>query len=81
MLRAFPKLNPLNRHFSFLHEDSKIKHLFRHHSPNVYHNLSIPELYEIAINREPSNPMTKPSRISSTGAMMSYSGERTGRSP
>ena len=73
--------NKIRKEFSFLHEDSKIKHLFRHHSRNVYHNLSIPELYELSISKEPANPHTLTSKVANSGAMVAYSGERTGRSP
>ncbi|MCG8331464.1 MAG: phosphoenolpyruvate carboxykinase (ATP) [Chitinophagales bacterium] len=41
----------------------------------IYRNLSVPELYEIALRTE------KGSAISDTGALLVYSGEKTGRSP
>ncbi len=45
------------------------------HTPEVYRNLSVPELYEKALRLE------KGTAISDTGALMAYSGEKTGRSP
>jgi len=45
-------------------------------------NLSTPELYDIACQHlRPSDFLTKPSTVSSTGAMVAFSGDRTGRSP
>ena len=41
----------------------------------IHRNLSVPELYEIALRTE------KGSAISDTGALLVYSGEKTGRSP
>lgn len=48
---------------------------------NVFHNLSVAELYKQAIMKEPRNPLTKASQLASNGAIISYSGERTGRVP
>lgn len=45
------------------------------HTPEVYRNLSVPELYEKALRLE------KGTAISDKGALMAYSGEKTGRSP
>lgn len=42
---------------------------------NIYRNLSTPELYEIALRAE------KGTAISDVGALLVYSGEKTGRSP
>jgi phosphoenolpyruvate carboxykinase (ATP) len=44
-------------------------------SDNIYRNTSVPELYEIALRYE------KGSAISDVGALLCYSGEKTGRSP
>ena len=41
----------------------------------IHRNTSVPELYEIALRNEPG------SAISDVGALMVYSGEKTGRSP
>ena len=41
----------------------------------IYRNLSVPELYEIALKRE------KGTAISDVGALLVYSGKKTGRSP
>ncbi len=43
--------------------------------PNIHRNTSVPRLYEIALRYEEGTA------ISSTGALMVYSGEKTGRSP
>ncbi len=42
---------------------------------NIHRNLSVPELYEIALRRE------KGTAISDKGALLVYSGTKTGRSP
>ncbi len=42
---------------------------------DIYRNTSVPVLYEIGLRRE------KGTAISSVGALMTYSGEKTGRSP
>jgi len=47
----------------------------------AYRNLQVAELYEVGASREPVNPGTTKSVISSTGALCAYSGEKTGRSP
>jgi len=44
-------------------------------TPKIYRNLSVPRLYEIALQTE------KGSIISDKGALIVYSGEKTGRSP
>lgn len=44
-------------------------------APTIYRNLSVPALYEMAIKNE------KGSIISDKGALIVYSGEKTGRSP
>ena len=41
----------------------------------IYRNTSVPALYEIALRHE------KGTAISDTGALLVYSGEKTGRSP
>ncbi|NJL75436.1 MAG: phosphoenolpyruvate carboxykinase (ATP), partial [Saprospiraceae bacterium] len=41
----------------------------------IYHNESVPKLYEIALSLE------KGTTISDKGALLVYSGEKTGRSP
>ncbi|MCB9309079.1 MAG: phosphoenolpyruvate carboxykinase (ATP) [Lewinellaceae bacterium] len=43
--------------------------------PTIYRNLSVPKLYEMALQFE------KGSAISDKGALLVYSGEKTGRSP
>ena len=43
--------------------------------PEVFRNLSVPELYELAIVHEPGT------QIASSGALVAYSGAKTGRSP
>lgn len=45
------------------------------HTKEVWRNASVPQLYELALKYE------KGSAISSTGALLVYSGEKTGRSP
>lgn len=47
----------------------------------VYRNLSVPEYYEISMIRGPSNPQTRRTLISNTGAMCAYSASATGRTP
>ncbi|CAD8062632.1 unnamed protein product [Paramecium primaurelia] len=52
------------------------------HNATVVRNASTPELYEIAAMDPLSpDPETRQGSISSTGAMVAYSGRRTGRSP
>ena len=49
---------------------------------NIVRNLYYAEIYEAACQAlKPANPDTKPTCISATGAMVAYSGDRTGRSP
>ena len=49
---------------------------------DVYHNLSIAEIYEKEIEFNiPNDPNVLPNQITSTGAMAAYSGLKTGRSP
>lgn len=49
------------------------------HNVTVVRNASTPELYEIAAMDPLSpDPETRPGSISSTGAMVAYSGRRTG---
>ena len=43
--------------------------------PAVYRNLSVPQLYEMALKYEEG------SKISNKGSLLVYSGEKTGRSP
>ena len=45
------------------------------HTKEIWRNASVPKLYELALIHE------KQSAISNTGALMVYSGEKTGRSP
>lgn len=45
------------------------------HTEKIFRNRSVPELYEIALEME------KGTAISDVGALMVYSGEKTGRSP
>jgi phosphoenolpyruvate carboxykinase (ATP) len=48
----------------------------------IYRNLSVGELYEIAFTDTTSaDPITPPTTINSTGAMVAFSGKRYGRSP
>ena len=42
---------------------------------DIFRNTSVPQLYEIALRRE------KGTAISDVGALLVYSGEKTGRSP
>lgn len=48
---------------------------------HIYRNLKVPEYYELALSKHPSNPLTRLTTISSTGALCAYSGSATGRSP
>ena len=48
---------------------------------HIYRNLRVPEYYELSLGKEPANPLTRPTTISSTGAMCAYSAGATGRSP
>ena len=53
-------------------------------NPNVIRNPSVTELYEYAMRPElkyNTNPAVRPTTISSTGALINYSGKRTGRVP
>ena len=59
---------------SFLMKDKKLAELLKYHSPNLLHNISIPQLYENAIDTPPANPLTPISKISNSGAIIAYSG-------
>ena len=48
---------------------------------HIYRNLKVPEYYELCLQKVPSDPSTKPTTISSSGAMCAYSSKSTGRSP
>lgn len=49
---------------------------------HIIRNPSVTKLYEIAaLSITPSDPQTTPNLLSSTGAMVAYSGKRTGRTP
>jgi phosphoenolpyruvate carboxykinase (ATP) len=53
-------------------------------NPNVYRNMSPPELYEHALDPATNwtnDPLGRPARIASNGALVAYSSDRTGRSP
>jgi phosphoenolpyruvate carboxykinase (ATP) len=51
------------------------------HNRLAYRNLSPAQIYEVSVNRVPAHADTGKTVISSAGALVSYSGERTGRSP
>jgi hypothetical protein len=55
-------------------KDKKLAELLKYHSPNLLHNISIPQLYENAIDTPPANPLTPISKISNSGAIIAYSG-------
>lgn len=49
---------------------------------NVLRNLPVPELYEIGTAKiAPVDPHTRPTTVNSTGALVAYSGQKTGRTP
>lgn len=48
---------------------------------HIYRNLLVPEYYEMCVGKEPANPYTKPTIISSKGALCAFSASATGRSP
>ncbi|CAG9317370.1 unnamed protein product [Blepharisma stoltei] len=48
---------------------------------HIYRNLMVPEYYEMCLGKEPANPYTLPTTMSSTGALCAYSASATGRSP
>ena len=48
---------------------------------HIYRNLRVPEYYEMCLGKEPANPLTKVTTISSSGALCAYSAGATGRSP
>ncbi|KAM3140822.1 hypothetical protein pb186bvf_007049 [Paramecium bursaria] len=51
-------------------------------NPNILRNLSVAELYELGLQQSSQTDIyVKPTCISSTGALVAYSGKRTGRSP
>lgn len=53
-------------------------------NPNVYRNMSVPELYEHAVDPTTNwsnDPICRPSVVATNGALCAYSGDRTGRSP
>lgn len=49
--------------------------------PNILRNPSVEELYSIGSSTYPTDSHTRPTVITSTGAMAAYSGTKTGRSP
>ena len=51
-----------------------------HRNAKALHNLPVPTLYENAL-QPPSNPYTHQTLITNTGALLAYSGTKTGRSP
>ena len=49
---------------------------------NLHLNPTVSDLYEIAFLKEtPSDPFTRQTFVSNTGAMCAYSGLKTGREP
>lgn len=48
---------------------------------NIYRNLKVPEYYEMSVGKIPANPFTRPTILSSNGALCAYSALATGRSP
>ena len=48
---------------------------------HIYRNLKVPEYYMMTIGKDPANPLTKNTTISSTGALCAFSSKATGRSP
>jgi len=48
---------------------------------SILYNPSVDKIYKRAITTTPSNPHTKPSLITSTGALAAYSHHGTGRVP
>lgn len=48
---------------------------------HIYRNLKVPEYYELCLRKVPSDPTTRLTTISSSGAMCAYSSKATGRSP
>jgi phosphoenolpyruvate carboxykinase (ATP) len=49
---------------------------------NIFRNLSTAELYEIALlKNKPADPFTRTNSIADNGALIAYSGLKTGRSP
>lgn len=53
-------------------------------NPNVFRNVSVPELYEHAVDPATNwtnDPMGRPAIISDKGSLCAYSSDRTGRSP
>lgn len=56
------------------------RHGIKHN--NINYNLSVPELYEIGVRGlRPSDVWTRANTLSSTGALVAYSGDKTGRTP
>ena len=47
----------------------------------IYRNLLVPEYYELCLGKEPANPLTRATAMSSNGALCAYSAYATGRSP
>lgn len=48
----------------------------------VLYNPSVPELYEVALLKEPpADPSTRQTFVASNGALCAYSGLKTGREP
>jgi ATP-dependent phosphoenolpyruvate carboxykinase len=71
----------LKKGFCVLKNDPVLKSKMLNLPHNVFHNLSVAELYKHAITKEPRNPKTLASKLSSNGSIIAYSGERTGRVP
>jgi phosphoenolpyruvate carboxykinase (ATP) len=85
MLRSFnsPTIarNAIKRAFSGVPLGPEGLKKFGIESRSIYRNLSVPKYYELSITGNPSHPTTSPSCLSSTGAYVAYSGEKSGRSP
>lgn len=81
--RVACKLRSNARSFSNIHDftDNPAMKKLGIFNRKIYRNLSVPEYYEISFIQGPSNPKTRRTSISSTGAMCAYSAHATGRTP
>ena len=71
----------LKKNFSIIKNDKMLNGIFKVADANIYHNPSIPFIYEMATKSTPANPNTKRSVVANNGAIVAYSGEKMGRAP
>mgnify|MGYP006098058757 CR=1 FL=1 len=63
----------LKKNFSIIKNDKMLNGIFKVADANIYHNPSIPFIYEMIIRSRPANPNTRKSVIANNGAIVVYS--------